>query len=195
MTGVIKWDNGLFLCGPELVGATVGIVGLGRIGSAVAKRILGFEIAELLYYDVAEMPWAADVKAKFSSFEELITKSDFIIATCSSTPESWGLFNKAAFKKMKNTAIFLNVTRGALVNQDDLYEALTTGEIWAAGLDATSPEPLPVDHPLLKLNNCIVLPHIGSASTTTRNNMAVVTAQNLLAGLKQKSLICPVQDK
>lgn len=184
-----SWQDGLFLCGPELVNATVGVMGLGRIGTAVAKRLQGFEASEILYNDVGEMPWAEKVNAKFVQFDELLSKSDFIIACCSSNESNWGLFNKSAFTKMKSSAIFINVTRGKLVNQDDLYEALTTGQILAAGLDATTPEPLPSNHRLLDLDNCIILPHIGSATTETRNNMSVNTAKNILAGIKGQALV------
>lgn len=184
-----KWENGLYLCGPETKGATVGIIGLGRIGLAVAKRLSGFDVAKFLYHDVIEVPWAAEVFAEFTSFEKLLAESDFVVACCSSNPQNHGLFDKAAFKKMKNSAVFVNVTRGVLVNQDDLYEALTTGQIFAAGLDATTPEPIAKDHPLVKLDNCIILPHIGSSTTATRNIMSVLTAKNILAGLKGERLV------
>ncbi|XP_069131203.1 glyoxylate reductase/hydroxypyruvate reductase-like [Argopecten irradians] len=184
-----KWESGLYLCGPETKGSTVGIVGLGRIGLAVAKRLKGFDVARFLYYDVAEVPWASEASAEFVSFDKLLTDSDFVVACCSSNPDNWGLFDKAAFKKMKNSAVFVNVTRGVLVNQEDLYEALTTGQIFGAGLDATTPEPISKDHPLVKLDNCVILPHIGSSTTATRNNMAVLTAKNIIAGLKGDPLV------
>ncbi|OWF36639.1 glyoxylate reductase/hydroxypyruvate reductase-like [Mizuhopecten yessoensis] len=184
-----KWENGLYLCGPETKGSTVGIVGLGRIGLAVARRLKGFDVAKFLYYDVNEVPWAAEVSAEFTSFEKLLTESDFVVACCSSNTDNWGLFDKAAFKKMKSSAVFVNVTRGVLVNQDDLYEALTTGQIFAAGLDATTPEPISKDHPLVKLDNCVILPHIGSSTTATRNTMSIMTAKNILAGIKGEPLV------
>ncbi|XP_060064396.1 glyoxylate reductase/hydroxypyruvate reductase-like [Ylistrum balloti] len=190
-----KWESGLYLSGPETKGSTVGIIGLGRIGLAVAKRLKGFDVARFLYYDIAEVPLAVEVSAEFASFERLLSESDFVLACCSSNSDNYGLFDKEAFKKMKNSAVFVNVTRGILVNQDDLYEALTTGQIFAAGLDATTPEPISKNHPLVKLDNCIILPHIGSSTTTTRNNMSILTAKNILAGLKGEALIQCVKKK
>ncbi|XP_059169331.1 glyoxylate reductase/hydroxypyruvate reductase-like isoform X2 [Physella acuta] len=174
----------MWLCGPGLDGATVGIVGLGRIGIAVAKCLKPFGVARILYSGRSEKSEAEEANAQYTSFDELLTKSDFVIACCALTPETKEMFNAAAFKKMKNTAVFVNSSRGGIVNQKDLYEALKSGEIGAAGLDVTSPEPLPTNSPLLKLKNCIVLPHIASATHSTREAMAVLAARNLLAGLK-----------
>lgn len=114
----------------------------------------------------------------------LAAESDFIVLSCSLTPATKGLCNKDFFQRMKNTAVLVNISRGDVVNQDDLYQALASGQIAAAGLDVTTPEPLPTNHPLLTLKNCVILPHIGSATHGTRNTMSLLAANNLLAGLR-----------
>ncbi|XP_069387607.1 glyoxylate reductase/hydroxypyruvate reductase-like [Paralichthys olivaceus] len=174
----------LWLCGYGLSGSTVGIIGLGRIGMAVAQRLMSFGVKRLLYSGTTANAQAAEVKGEFVPLDTLVPESDFIVITCSLTPESLGLCDKAFFSKMKNTAVLINSSRGTVVNQDDLYEALSSGQIAAAGLDVTTPEPLPTNHPLLTLKNCVVLPHIGSATYATRGVMAVLTVQNLLGGLR-----------
>lgn len=182
----------LWLCGSGLDGSTVGIVGMGRIGSTVARYLKPFGVKEMLYFGQTEKADAVEIGAKFVTFDELLAKSDFVIVCCSLNPETTHLFDLAAFKKMKNTAIIVNTSRGAVIKQDDLYEALKSGEIGGAGLDVTTPEPLPVSSPLLKLPNCIVIPHIGSATHTSRETMAILTARNLIAGLKGGEMPCPL---
>ncbi|XP_019935889.2 glyoxylate reductase/hydroxypyruvate reductase-like isoform X2 [Paralichthys olivaceus] len=181
--GWSSWDP-LWLRGYGLSGSTVGIIGLGRIGMAVAQRLMSFGVKRLLYSGTTAKAQAAEVKGEFVPLDTLVPESDFIVITCSLTPETLGLCDKAFFSKMKNTAILINSSRGTVVNQDDLYEALSSGQIAAAGLDVTTPEPLPTNHPLLTLKNCVVLPHIGSATYATRGVMAVLTVQNLLGGLR-----------
>lgn len=173
----------LWMCGPGLAGSTVGVFGLGRIGLAVARRLQPFGVKSILYSGRAPKPYACDVGAEFVPFEQLLARSDFVIASCPLSAETSGLFNGAVFAQMKPSSIFINTSRGGVVNQDDLYEALVSGTIAAAGLDVTSPEPLPVDHRLLGLENCVVLPHIGSATVETRTEMAELTARNILAAL------------
>ncbi|MEJ1276999.1 glyoxylate reductase/hydroxypyruvate reductase [Cricetulus griseus] len=119
---------------------------------------------------------------------QLAAESDFIVVSCSLTPATRGLCSKEFFQNMKNTAVFINISRGDVVNQDDLYQALTSGQLAAAGLDVTTPEPLPPSHPLLTLKNCVILPHIGSATYKTRNTMALLAANNLLAGLRGETM-------
>lgn len=191
------WSNcawgPLWMCGKSLAGSVVGVVGLGRIGFAVAERLHAFKVKQIVYCGNAPKPKASEqLNAKFVSFEELLRVSDFVIGCCALNPKTAGLFNKGAFKKMKSSTIFINTSRGGLVNHDDLYEALTTGEIKAAGLDVMTPEPLPTDHKLTKLSNCVLLPHIGSATVETRTAMGVLTAQNILAGLEGSPLPCPL---
>ncbi|ESP00101.1 hypothetical protein LOTGIDRAFT_113208 [Lottia gigantea] len=173
----------MWLCGPGLDGATVGIVGLGRIGFTIAQCLRPFGVAKILYSDKFENPHASEVGATYVSKDELLANSDFVLATCALTEETKGMFNKDLFKKMKKSAIFINTSRGGVVNQEDLYEALKSGEIGAAGLDVTTPEPLPTDSPLLTLDNCVVLPHIASATDKTRSAMSELTAKNILAAL------------
>ncbi|XP_067839454.1 glyoxylate reductase/hydroxypyruvate reductase-like isoform X2 [Heptranchias perlo] len=182
--GWTSWKP-LWMCGYGLAGSTVGIVGLGRIGLAIAKRLKPFGVKRFLYAGRQPRPEAAaKIQGEYAPLNKLAEESDFVVISCSFSPQTQGMCNKDLFSKMKKTAIFINTSRGAVVNQDDLHQALTTGQIAAAGLDVTVPEPLPTDHPLLSLKNCVILPHIGSATYATRNTMSVLTANNLLAGLK-----------
>ncbi|XP_041358995.1 glyoxylate reductase/hydroxypyruvate reductase-like [Gigantopelta aegis] len=197
--GMLAVENGewgtwkpLWLCGPGLDGATVGIVGLGRIGMAVAYRLLPFGVSKIVYNNSKRNPSDSLVGAEFVTLDKLLEISDYVIACLSLTPATKEVFNAEAFRKMKKSAIFINTSRGGIMNQTDLYNALKSGEIWAAGLDVTTPEPLPLDSPLLELNNCTVLPHIGSATNKARSTMADLTAQNILAGLQGKPLPCRV---
>ena len=185
------WANSLYLAGKDIKNSTVGIVGLGRIGLAVAKRLVPFGVKDILYCGRSKKSYDSEVNAKFVPFDNLLSQSDFVIACCSINPSNVKLFNAEAFKKMKNSAIFINTTRGALVDQDDLYQALKGGELHAAGLDVTTPEPIPRDSPLLTLSNCTIVPHLGSASVVARNAMTDLTARNILAGLKGEPLITP----
>nr|XP_045371163.1 glyoxylate reductase/hydroxypyruvate reductase isoform X3 [Camelus bactrianus] len=175
----------LWMCGCGLTQSTVGIIGLGRIGKAVARRLKPFGVQRFLYAGRQPRPQEAEeFQAEFVSTLQLAAESDFIIVTCSLTPATKGLCNKDFFQRMKKTAVFVNVSRGEVVNQDDLYQALASGQVAAAGLDVTTPEPLPTNHPLLTLKNCVILPHIGSATHRTRNTMSLLAANNLLAGLR-----------
>ncbi|WAR13028.1 GRHPR-like protein [Mya arenaria] len=187
------WDNCLYLCGQELRGATVGIVGLGRIGLGVARRLRAFSIGRLLYCGRTAKNYASDIDAEYVSFDQLLKNSDFVIVCCSVNPRNHKMFDAAAFKKMKKTAIFINTSRGILVDQKALYEALTSGEILRAGLDVTSTEPFPPDHRLLKLPNCLVLPHLGSATLRARHGMVDLAVRNTLAGLRGEPLETPVR--
>ncbi|KAM9449726.1 glyoxylate reductase/hydroxypyruvate reductase [Clarias gariepinus] len=175
----------LWLCGYELADSTVGILGLGRIGVAIAERLKPFKVKKFIYTDVAPRPDLAEaIQAEYVSMDELARRSDFLAVCCALTPETQGICNRNLFSKMKNTSIFINTSRGGVVNQEDLYAALSSGQIAGAGLDVTTPEPLPTNHPLFTLNNCVILPHIASASYTTRNAMSALAANNLLAGLR-----------
>ncbi|KAL3044877.1 hypothetical protein OYC64_013199 [Pagothenia borchgrevinki] len=174
----------LWLCGYGLSGSTVGVIGLGRIGMAIARRLMPFGVKRLLYSGRTAKDYAAEVNGEYVPLDTLVSESDFIVVSCSLTPETQGMCDKAFFSKMKNTGVFVNSSRGTVVNQEDLYEALSSGQIAAAGLDVTTPEPLPTNHPLLTLKNCVVLPHIGSATYSTRGIMGALSAQNLLGGLQ-----------
>lgn len=171
------------LLGADLNGATMGIIGLGRIGQAFAQRAKGFNMRLIAYSPRLTPEKAAVVGAEAVSFETLLRESDFISLHSPLTAETRHLINAEALAKMKPTAILINTARGGMIDQDALYNALRNGTIRAAGLDVTDPEPLPSDHPLLQLPNALIIPHIGSASIETRTKMSVMAAENLLAGL------------
>ncbi|KAI5637792.1 d-isomer specific 2-hydroxyacid dehydrogenase, NAD binding domain-containing protein [Phthorimaea operculella] len=185
--GWVSWAP-TWMTGPGLAGATVGIAGFGRIGQAVARRVKAFNTSRILYFNRSERPEAKETGAVKISFDELLQESDFIICCAALVPETKEMFNKAAFEKMKRTAVFVNTSRGGTVDQDALIDALKNNTIRAAGLDVTTPEPLPLDSPLFKLNNCVVLPHIGSATIEARNVMSELTAKNILAALNGKEM-------
>ncbi|XP_062516313.1 glyoxylate reductase/hydroxypyruvate reductase-like [Corticium candelabrum] len=182
----------LWMCGSGLRGSTVGIVGLGRIGQAVAERIRPFGVSTILYTGRTAKQEAKKLGAQFVTFHELLAKSDFVLACCALTEKTRETFNANAFHLMKPSAVFVNTSRGGVVNQDHLYDALSNGQIRAAGLDVTTPEPLPTDHPLLSLKNCVILPHIGSAEMQTREEMAMLAARNLIAGVTDNNMPSPV---
>jgi lactate dehydrogenase-like 2-hydroxyacid dehydrogenase len=172
------------LLGRDVHGATLGIIGLGEIGSAVAQRALGFDM-DIIYYDHKSRPEITEKTGArmCESLDELLSSADFISLHVPLTSETRHLIDANAFKKMKETAILINTSRGQVVDSDALYDALKTRQIAYAALDVTDPEPLPVNHKLLTLENCIVIPHLGSASIATRNKMAVIAAENLIAAL------------
>ena len=173
----------LWMTGSDLHGSTVGIVGLGRIGAAVGRRLLGFGCT-LLYSGPRPRPDLAEpLGATYVPFEQLLAESDFVTIHCPLNDRTRHLIDAAALRRMKQSAILVNTSRGLVVDQEALYAALADGQIAAAGLDVTTPEPLRPDHPLLSLPNCVVLPHIGSATTGTRTQMALMAAENLLAGV------------
>eukprot|EP01112_Ceratiomyxa_fruticulosa_P012595 TRINITY_DN3497_c0_g1_i1.p2 TRINITY_DN3497_c0_g1~~TRINITY_DN3497_c0_g1_i1.p2 ORF type:complete len:385 (+),score=67.73 TRINITY_DN3497_c0_g1_i1:1180-2334(+) len=181
----------LWMCGADLHHSTVGIIGMGRIGQAVAKRLKGFG-CKVLYS--GSKPKADVQDAEFVSLDVLLSSSDFISLHAPLTPETKLMCNESFFKQMKPSAIFINTSRGGLVDQKALYHALTTGTIAAAGLDVTSPEPLPTHDPLLTLPNCVILPHIGSSTLSTRTQMAFLAAKNLIAGVTDQKLLHSVVD-
>ena len=177
-----------WMTGRDVHGSTVGIVGLGRIGAAVARRLLGFG-CRIVYSGPRPRPELAEpLGATYLSFEQLLAESDFVSIHCPLNDATRHLFGAAAFAAMKPTAILVNTSRGPVVDQEALYAALKQGQIAAAGLDVTTPEPLPVDNPLFSLPSCVVLPHIGSASLATRLQMALMAAENLIAGVDGKPL-------
>jgi lactate dehydrogenase-like 2-hydroxyacid dehydrogenase len=165
------WEPGLML-GRDLHGATVGIVGYGRIGQAVGRRVEGFGCELLTTSGSGGVP-----------LEELLERSDFVTLHCPLTPETRGLIGAAALTRMKPTAYLVNTARGPVVDTDALARALHAGEIAGAALDVTDPEPLPADHPLLDSPNLLVVPHVGSATVRTRAKMAEMAVENLLAAL------------
>ncbi len=182
----------MLLMGQDVHAAVLGIVGLGRIGQAVARRARGFDM-RVLYHDlyVSDVPPA--LKVTGVGLDTLLAESDFISLHVPLTEETYHLIGAGELRKCKPTTILVNTSRGGVVDADALYRALRDGEIAYAALDVTEPEPLPADHPLLSLSNCIVTPHIASASVVTRTRMAVIAAENLLAGLRGESLPHPVK--
>jgi len=177
--------------GADLVGRTLGIVGMGRIGSALAKKCRGGWDMRILYFDQYQNETAEnELDAKRVDWDELLAESDFVSVHTNLDDSTRGMFNAEAFQKMKSTAVFINTARGPLHDSQALYQALKAGEIFTAGLDVTDPEPIPSDDPLLTLPNCLIVPHIASATVSSRNGMAEIAADNLLAGLKGEDLRC-----
>ncbi len=167
------------LTGADLHGSTLGIIGMGRIGSAIARRAMGFDMTVL--YSSPKPKDHGD--AKRVSLEVLLAESDHVILSAALTEVTRGLIGAAELRRMRGDSYLVNVARGPLVNTSDLVEALSSGQIAGAALDVTDPEPLPPDHPLLSLANCLVVPHIASASIRTRMSMATMAVDNLLEGL------------
>ena len=184
-----KWKtwNPMLLLGVEMKGATLGLVGFGRIGKAMARRAVGFDM-RVIYYDPLETKPSPDINATSVDFETLLEESDFISLHTPLTADTHHLINSEALSKMKPNAILVNTSRGPVVDLDALYEALKFKRIFAAGLDVTDPEPLPLDHPLLNLDNIVIMPHIASASKVARDKMSWIAAKNLIAGLKGEHL-------
>ncbi len=169
--------------GKDVAGATLGLIGLGRIGSAVAKRASGFSM-EILYVDANDRPDAErEFGAQRVDLDTLLAMSDFISIHVPLLPETEKMIGANELVKMRKGAVLVNTSRGPVVDNDALADALESNEIWAAALDVTDPEPLPSDHRLVHLPNCIVTPHIASATEATRDKMAELAAQNLLAVL------------
>jgi glyoxylate reductase len=177
--------------GQDLAGRTLGIVGMGRIGYALARRCrLGWDM-RILYYDVYKNDRAdTDLQARQVDFDTLLREADFVSVHTDLNEKTRGMFSTEQFAKMKRSAVFINTARGPLVDQKALYHALKMRTIFAAGLDVTDPEPPDSNEPLLRLPNIIIAPHIASATVQTRNAMAEICANNLLAGLAGQKLPC-----
>lgn len=173
----------------DVSGSTVGVVGLGRIGAAFAKRMAHGFGCKILYSGSRPKPEEAEpLGATYVPLDELLQRSDIVSVHCPLTPETRGLFGKEAFARMRSSAVFINTSRGPVVDQEALYDALASNTIAAAGLDVTDPEPLPTSSPLLGLPNLVVVPHIASATYPTRMKMAMMAADNLVAGVQGKTL-------
>ncbi len=179
----VTWSPSLLL-GADLVGATLGIVGFGRIGQAVAKRAQGFDL-RVIYHDPTAQPAC---NAQPVDLDTLLRESDFVSIHVPLNAETKHLVNAEFLSKMKPNAVLVNAARGGVLDQSALYHALKSNQIFAAALDVTDPEPLPMDCPLLELENCLIVPHLGSASKKTRDMMSLLAAQNLVAGLKGERL-------
>lgn len=186
-----KWQTWgpKLLLGHDVHGATLGIVGMGRIGQAVTRRACGFDMRIIYfdpYCDADKGPWI-DVAVR-CSLDQLLREADFVSLHVPLSEDTHHLIDEHALSKMKPTAVLINTSRGPVVDTEALYDALVRGRIAYAALDVTDPEPLPPDHKLLGLPNCLVLPHMASASFATRTRMAVMAAENLLAGLRGERL-------
>jgi glyoxylate reductase len=169
----------LLLAGQDVHHKKIGIVGMGKIGAAVAKRATGFDM-EILYHNRTRNQEAeAILGARYCDFDELVSKSDFIVCLAPLTDATLKLFDCESFNKMKNTAIFINASRGAVVDEQALFDALNSGQIAGAGLDVFENEPIGVEHPLLTLKNVVALPHIGSSSRETRMAMMKLCVDNI----------------
>jgi glyoxylate reductase len=189
------------LVGQDVYGSTLGIVGLGKIGTAVAKRGAGFDI-DICYTGRSRKPdreaelEALGVDVSHVTLEELLERSDVVSLNVPLTPETEGMMGRREFGMMKDDAILVNTSRGEVVQTDALYRALDTDEIRRACLDVTDPEPLPPDHRLFEFapHRLVVTPHIGSSSVPTRNRMAEMAAENIVACLTDEDLPNAVVD-
>lgn len=177
----------------DLAGKTLGIVGMGDIGSAIAKRAQVSKM-QVVYHNRHQRVDDAELGVTYMpTLDKLLSESDFVLLAVTLNPSTKHMLNEAAFAKMKQGSRLINISRGAVVDTEALYEALHSGKLAYAALDVTDPEPLPAEHKLLTLDNITVTPHIASATVETRDAMALLTADNILAGLQ--GLPLPAQVK
>ena len=182
------YDPG-YMLGREVHSSTIGIIGLGRIGTEIARRALGFSMQVLYHNRHRREDVESRLGVQYSSLENLLAIADFVVLSVPLTPQTHRMISRSQLALMKSTAILINVARGPIVDTDALTEALAARRIYAAALDVTDPEPLPRDHPLLRLENVIIAPHLGSATAQTRQRMAEISIENLLAGLEGRPLL------
>ena len=180
------------LLGQDVYGATLGIIGFGRIGQAVAKRARGFDMKVLYHSRKRDEAAEAELGAEFCALDDLLRRSDFVSLHVNLTEATVGMIGADELHRMKPTAILINTSRGPVVNQDALYKALKDKVIAYAALDVTDPEPLPPADKLLTLDNLIVEPHIASATVNSRTNMSLMAVRNLVAGVNNLPLPFPV---
>jgi len=181
-----KWKTWgpMTLIGRDVHHATLGIIGLGRIGAEVAKRAKGFSMRVLYHHRTRRPEMEKQLGVEFRDLNSLLAESDFVTVHCPLLPETHHLISEEQFKIMKKTAILVNTARGPIVDPKALYNALHDRQIAYAALDVTEPEPIPTNDPLLTLDNIVIVPHIASASVATRTKMALMAVDNLLAGIK-----------
>lgn len=181
-----------FILGQEIHSTTIGIVGLGRIGLEIARRAKAFNM-RILYHNRNPAPERADeVGAEFVSLDGLLAEADYVVLVCPMSESTRGLISNEQFQRMKPTAVLVNIARGGVVDTEALTVALRKRQIYHAALDVTDPEPLPRDHPLLRMDNVTIAPHLGSATEQTRKLMAEKSVENLLAGLRDEPLFSRV---
>ncbi|KAG0312582.1 hypothetical protein BGZ99_009383 [Dissophora globulifera] len=188
-----KWGtwSPTWLLGSQLTDKTVGIVGLGRIGAAVARRLKAFGVQRFLYQGTRrkeETEKEIGGNIEFVQMEQLLRESDVICVCCALNDKTKNMFDYKAFSQMKDTVVFVNTARGGIVDQDGLISALKEGKLGSVGLDVTVPEPLPQDSELLSFPNCLVLPHIGSGTLETRTAMSEIAIENVLSGMRGERL-------
>lgn len=190
-----QWNNWspYLMAGSDIHHQTIGIVGMGRIGEAIARRAKGFGMSVLYHNRSRKYEAEKKLQATYVPFDRLLSEADFVVSVVPLTKETAGIFNERAFSKMKSSAIFINVSRGATVDEEALVKALKTKQIKAAGLDVFNEEPIRANHPLMGLENVICLPHIGSASINTRTEMIDLCMGNITAVLQGKAPKTPVQ--
>jgi glyoxylate reductase len=190
--GFLYYDPTLFL-GREVHGSTLGIIGLGRIGREVARRARGFDM-RILYHSRHRKPEAEkELGVEYVSLRELLEQAHFVTLNVPMTSETRHLIGEAQLAWMRPDGILVNVARGGVVDHAALYRALAEKRIAGAAIDVTEPEPLPRDHPLLRLTNLVITPHLGSAGSRTRLRMGQMTVDNIRAGLQGKPLPYPVR--
>ncbi len=189
-----NWQNWspLLLAGQDIHHKTLGIVGMGRIGQALAKRASGFEMNVLYHNRHRNEKAESELDVTYAGFEDLLKQADYVVCLTPLTKETKNLFNKEAFQHMKKTAVFVNASRGAVIDEDALYQALVNKEIYSAGLDVYSKEPVPADHPLVNLKQVVALPHIGSSSVETRLSMIELASGNIVKILEGENALTPV---
>ena len=176
------------LTGYDLYGRTLGIVGMGRIGKAVARRARGFDMRVLYYNRHRDLEAEKELGVEFSDLDELLARSDFVSLHVFASPETYHLINRERLEKMKPEAVLVNTARGSVVDIDALMWALREGKITAAGLDVFDPEPIPPGHPILSLHNVVITPHIASGGKRAREDSAIMAVENLIAGLRGEQL-------
>lgn len=180
--------------GFDLSRRTLGIIGMGAIGLAISRRARAFGMT-VVYHNRHKRDDDAIYRTTYMELDELLATSDVVCIMAPLTDETYHMCDAEFFKKMKSTALFVNVGRGPIVDTDALIHALNTGEIDYAALDVTDPEPLPADHPLLSVENCLIVPHIGSYTDRTRYDMSILTADNIIAGVKEEPLLTCVNEE
>ncbi|GED58461.1 D-glycerate dehydrogenase [Brevibacillus formosus] len=186
-----SWSPTL-MAGQNVYGSTLGIIGMGRIGEAVARRAKGFGM-RILYHNRNRKPQAEqETGARYADLAELLQESDYVVLLTPLTEDTRMLMGEKQFSLMKETAVFINVSRGGTVDESALYQALVEKKIWAAGLDVFAVEPVPMDNPLLQLPNVVAFPHIGSATVQTRAEMARLAAANIVEVLSGRGPLTAV---
>lgn len=181
------------LAGKDVHGSTVGIYGMGAIGEAFARRLKGFN-CKVIYHNRSKKEKAEkELNVEYRNMDELLAESDFVVCTAPLTSETKGIFNKEAFKKMKNSSILINIGRGGHIVESDLIEAIEQKEILGAALDVVENEPIAMDHPFLDMKQVIVVPHIGSSSINTRDNMVQLCVDNAKQIISGNDPVTPVK--